>query len=64
MEGVSLDENEHKRELYAMSAIRERDYWKNRAEELEEEIKPYQAVCSILMLVYDALYNFFHETYK
>ena len=58
MKNVSLEEREqaHKRELYAMEC--EKDFWKNRAEELEEEIKPYKAVCSMLLLVYDALFEF------
>ena len=56
MEGASLDEDEHKRELYSTQC--ERDYWKNRAEELEEELKPYRAVCYVFayMFRYPDLY--------
>ena len=43
MKDASLDDREraHKRELYAMEC--EKDYWKNRAEELEEEAERYKA---------------------
>jgi len=57
MEGVSLEENERKRELYAVQC--ERDYWKNRAEELEEEAARYRSVCLYTFACIRCLYVHF-----